>query len=101
MDLNPTPFRAQKPESCEGFLLGISDAVLVVARDYSLERDQFGQPIDRGFAREQLRRAHRPAGVRRHTNAVTNAGPRNDCCEWHTMAVSDPSLSSRCQGPVG
>jgi alkylation response protein AidB-like acyl-CoA dehydrogenase len=37
--------RAQATVLTAAFLLGISDAALTVARDYSLEREQFGQPI--------------------------------------------------------
>ena len=37
--------RAQGTVLTAALLLGVSDAALTVARDYSLEREQFGQPI--------------------------------------------------------
>jgi len=38
-------FRARATVLTAAYLLGVSDAALTVARDYSLEREQFGQPI--------------------------------------------------------
>ena len=38
-------FRSEAQVLTAAMLLGVSDAALTVARDYSLEREQFGQPI--------------------------------------------------------